>query len=256
MSLSKRAGVPRTALVGVVVAISSFAGTSIASAQESDTESSQPVRARMDISASRFVVRHGDVFAKGTAVASARRSDGSTRQVVRRVHLRADTGSSCEVLKLSLAASYINLLGLEIRTSDINVRITGDSKKRLGALFCKLASNENLSSGGSGKRIARAINRGLRGHPLPVMRVRAKLYPQQGPRQTEGTTADQIPPPAAGSCEVLNIFLGPLDLDLLGLQVVLYGETPSQGIHVLATADPNKGELGRVLCQVGGQPSA
>ena len=88
------------------------------------------------------------------------------------------------------------------------------------------------------------------------MRMRAKLYPQQGPRQTEGTTADQIPPPAAGSCEVLNIFLGPFDLDLLGLQVVLYGETPSQGIHVLATADPNKGELGRVLCQVGGQPSA
>jgi hypothetical protein len=62
-----------------------------------------------------------------------------------------------------------------------------------------------------------------------------------------------VPP---GSCEVLNLMLGPLDLDLLGLLVDLYGPSRNQPVHVLVTANPAGGLLGELLCSIGGEPTA
>jgi adenosine/AMP kinase len=48
---------------------------------------------------------------------------------------------------------------------------------------------------------------------------------------------------------VLDRILGPLDLDLLGLRVNLYGAT-TQPVRVLIAANPARGVLGQVFCRL------
>jgi hypothetical protein len=54
---------------------------------------------------------------------------------------------------------------------------------------------------------------------------------------------------APGPCQVLDLVLGPLHLDLLGLIVDL------NQVHLQITADPNGGLLGSLLCSVTNQPT-
>ena len=52
---------------------------------------------------------------------------------------------------------------------------------------------------------------------------------------------------AAGSCQILDLVLGPLDLDLLGLQVHL------DTVHLNITAQSGPGNLvGNLLCAIAG----
>jgi len=57
-------------------------------------------------------------------------------------------------------------------------------------------------------------------------------------------------PPAPGSCQVLDLILGPLNLDLLGLRVDLYGARTTDPVRVLITANPARGVLGQVFCRL------
>jgi hypothetical protein len=52
-----------------------------------------------------------------------------------------------------------------------------------------------------------------------------------------------------GPCQILDLVLGPLHLDLLGLIVDL------NQVHLQLTADPNGGLLGSLLCSVTNQPT-
>ena len=65
---------------------------------------------------------------------------------------------------------------------------------------------------------------------------------------TQGTQQLAIPvdpAPSTGSCQILDLVLGPLDLDLLGLQVHL------ATVHLNITAQSGPGELvGNLLCAV------
>ncbi|MGN6168380.1 MAG: hypothetical protein ACTHQQ_09445 [Solirubrobacteraceae bacterium] len=58
---------------------------------------------------------------------------------------------------------------------------------------------------------------------------------------------------AAQTCTVLHLTLGPIDLNLLGLRVQLFGGTNAanpQPITLLITADPSGGLLGQLLCNL------
>jgi len=67
---------------------------------------------------------------------------------------------------------------------------------------------------------------------------------------TSGTQSVALPvdlAQAAGSCQILDLVLGPLDLDLLGLQVHL------DTVHLNITAQQGPGNLlGNLLCAVAG----
>ncbi len=63
------------------------------------------------------------------------------------------------------------------------------------------------------------------------------------PQQGEGVAAQQA------VCNVLDLTLGPLDLNLLGLIVHL------DTVHLVIDADPNGGLLGSLLCGLAGGPS-
>jgi hypothetical protein len=60
-------------------------------------------------------------------------------------------------------------------------------------------------------------------------------------------TAPLIPTASSGSCEILDLVLGPLDLNLLGLVVTL------DTVHLNITAERGPGNLlGNLLCAVAG----
>jgi len=71
-----------------------------------------------------------------------------------------------------------------------------------------------------------------------------------GVQQTVPDAWAVIDPP--NTCTILDLTLGPLHLDLLGLNVDLYGKTKSDPVEVTITAVPGEGLLGDVLCSLAG----
>lgn len=236
-------------LVGLAILLTFGAGT--AQAQEGG----ERAKLTVDVSAQRFSVQGDQVVARGPVTAKVTRENGTTEMLTQEVALRVKGTSNCRILDLSLAKLYLNLLGLEVRTSDINVKITGDAKQTLGKLFCSLSEGLKLDKSALLKRTADSLNKALRGQPLPIISLRAPIRVQEQMSSSRpGTKQAEIPPPPPGSCEVLNLLLGPLHLDLLGLVVDLYGPTPSEPIQVLITANPNGGVLGATFCEAAGSP--
>ena len=225
------------------VAMNSFVGSQLAG--------TQPTKLKVRMSAQRFVSRHGNVYARGPVVAKAVQADGTTQTVRQRVRLRVDPTNRCRILALHLAPLYLNLLGLEVRTSDINLRITGKRGQLLGDLFCSLSRGIKLGRQRLAKRTAHSLNQRLAKRPLRLMAFTAPIYPHQQTTSTSGARTDMakvIPPIPPGSCTVLDLMLGPLHLNLLGLIVDLYGPTRHDPVEVLITANPNGGLLGSLLC--------
>ena len=232
-------------------AVSIFLGLSSAAAGAATSERANPDEAKVsvDVSAQRFVVEGDQVVAKGPVVARVQRADGTTTTVEQQIELKVKPTGKCRILELNLAKLYLNLLGLEVRTSAINVEITGDAKQTLGKLFCSLSEGLKLDKSVLAKRSARSLNKELNGAPLPILSLKVPVRPQEQPassRPSRGT----VPPPSPESCEVLDLLVGPLHLNLLGLVVDLYGPSRAEAVRVLVTADPNGGELGQVFCQV------
>jgi hypothetical protein len=246
------------AIAGLVLGLALLLGLGGDPAPASAQESSEPPprpsgEVTVKASAERFFVSNGDVVAEGPSTATFRGEDGSTYSLDQRLRLQVDTTNNCRVLELHLAELYLDLLGLQVRTSTINAKLTGDKKQALGRLFCKLSDALKLSKEALAKRTVRSLNRGLGDRGLPVLQFTATVHGQE--QQQSGTTArqGQAPPPPPGACPVLDILLGPLDLDLLGLVLELYGATEGDPIRVNVVADPNGGELGRTFCGLSGQ---
>lgn len=147
----------------------------------------------------------------------------------------ARTARRCNILTLNLQQLYLELLGAEVQTSAINLELYARRGAILGNLFCALSRAKIRLP-----RIARAMNARMGGHPLRVMAAESAI-----PRQTA----------TQPSCQVLKLILGPLHLDLLGLNVDLYGKTKSDPVVVTINALPDKGLLGQVLCSLAGGSS-
>jgi hypothetical protein len=147
------------------------------------------------------------------------------------------TGARCDVITLRLAQLNLELLGVQVTTSHINLDVYALKGRVLGDLFCALAHAKVTFPRAA--REARALNSRLHGHSLPVF-----------------SSSDSLPARAAQaqpqSCQVLNLILGPLHLDLLGLVVDLYGKTHNDPVVVTINALPNKGLLGQLLCGLAG----
>ena len=63
----------------------------------------------------------------------------------------------------------------------------------------------------------------------------------------DGTPPHALPVARAASCEILNLVLGPLDLNLLGLEIIL------DTVHPQHHRRPRSGNLlGNLLCAVAG----
>lgn len=200
----------------------------------------------VDVQVSRFVQRDGQVVALGHASARQSGDAGSSGAQIpvteqREVRLQVDKGgSSCRVLSLNLKDLYLQLLGLQVDASEINLHITGKRHGgALGKLFCRLATGLKLGDIAATKAAVRSLNRRLDDRPMRLISFRSRIEPTAEPRQA-----------APGTCEVLDLLLGPLNIDLLGLVVDLYGPSKSEPIRIHVIADPSKGVLGQSFCRL------
>jgi hypothetical protein len=150
--------------------------------------------------------------------------------------------ATCPILNLELGPVHLNLLGLNVDTSAVCLDITAiEGAGLLGDLLCAVA---NLLNGGN-----------------TMADVLAILTPDQVTRLTSGLTqilnqavfiplsrSDAL---AGASCDILNLALGPLDLNLLGLRVEL-DDCANGPVTIDVTAEPGGGLLGDLLCNLGG----
>lgn len=226
-------------LVTCAALLVTAAPATAASSSKPQRTASKPQRTvAMDLVVKRFVVKRGRVFADATATSRVRTRNGKLRSSRQQVLLRtAASSKNCRILTLRLEDLQLKLLGLNLNTSAINLRITGDDKQALGRLFCSLAKGVRLS------KATRSLNRRLSSKPMRVLGVRSTL-------PSDRRYAQQQTQKAAPQCNVLRLVLGPLDLDLLGLVVELYGGDRSKPVVVEVTATPGGGVLGDLFCQL------
>jgi hypothetical protein len=159
----------------------------------------------------------------------------------------ATPGQECSVLHLALAPIHLTLLGLHADTSAICLNITAiEGGGLLGDLLCGLAGggdgilgllspterlgllSDVLDSGQLSDLATQAINQGL-----------------------AGQQAQQDDSVCTGETEVLHLAVGPLDLTLLGLHVVL-DNCDDGPVQVCVSATAGEGLLGDLLSGLAG----
>jgi hypothetical protein len=230
--------------VGVAMAAVLAMAVLLAPAAGAGTPSPAATRAKLAVTVR---IRHLAVVgrqasASAIATATLTSTQGTKTTARQQVALTATTSGGCQVLHLYLQQLDLNLLGLVAMLDKVNLTVVGHANGGvLGSLFCK------LSKGVTGKiasaQMTRRMNTQLAAHS-PVLRFSAQLIPQSRPAAqttpTTGTTGTIAP----GSCQVLNLILGPLNLTLLGLDVDL------NQIHLDVTASPTGGALGSLFCSL------
>ena len=178
----------------------------------------------------RFYMRGRRTLANGTLTTSLTQVGGQNTVLRSPVTLSASSGGSCSILNLNLNELTLNLLGLNVHLDKVVLTVTGKAHGGvLGSLFCKLAHARI-----TGKRAAvQSLNAGLRSHPLTPLSFSVPIQ--------QKVTAAQSPAP---SCQVLTLILGPLNLNLLGLEVDL------NKVNLVITAVRGQGALGDLFCQL------
>jgi hypothetical protein len=148
---------------------------------------------------------------------------------------------ACPILNLQLAPIHVALLGLEVDTSSICLDVTAHrGQGLLGDLLCSIA---NLLNGGT-----------------PLGAILANLDTALLSRLNAGLTSllnqavfiplASSPSLIGASCNVLNLALSPVDLNLLGLRVEL-DNCANGPVTLDVTANPAGGLLGSLLCGLG-----
>jgi hypothetical protein len=138
----------------------------------------------------------------------------------------------CNILALRLAPVHLALLGVRVDTSHISLDVTARRRGGvLGRLFCALTEAQI--------RFPRAA----------IARINREL--DNAPIVTRSSAPTRVAT-HQGTCQILDLILGPLHLDLLGLVVDLYGQTRSDPVRVTITGEPGHGLLGDLLCSLAG----
>jgi hypothetical protein len=150
------------------------------------------------------------------------------------------------VLDLMLGPIDLTLLGLEVETSQICLEITADRNGGLlGQLLCSLG---NLLNQNAGLTAGQALTVGGGGLPDaqigPLLNGLTRLLNQAVANLKKATLTQLLP---NGTCSILHLELGPLNLTLLGLNVVL-DNCANGAITVDITGHPGDGLLGDLLC--------
>ena len=202
----------------------------------------------------RFVRVGKRLVAHGYAVARYTAPDGTittNRQpYTARVRVGRGLTSSttiCPVLALDLEQLHLNLLGLIADLGKVTLTINANSDAGvLGKLFCSLVNSK--ASVSSLKKSALRMTKAAKRYGLKngVASVSTPIAPPVVPTGAAGSTSPRSTAGLAQTCQVADLVLGPLHLELLGLIVDL-----SQ-VHLTITGDPAGGALGALFCQRAG----
>ena len=203
------------------------------------TKGAMAPRLSLSAKVTSFRAKAGGVVANGTLTGNLRSgtSVSHASAPVRFAVVAKARRGRCDVITLRLAPLDLELLGVQVTTSNISLDVYALQGRVLGDLFCALSHAKVTFPRAA--RVARALNSRLAGRPLPVFATSESLPASASRAQPQ-------------TCQVLKLVLGPLNLDLLGLVVDLYGKTQSDPVVVTINAQPDKGLLGQLLCGVAG----
>ena len=221
-------------ILTLIAAVFAMALTAAAPASAADTSAKRVGKFTMVTKITSVHAAGGGLVAKGVVV--GRLNAGGT--VIRdrapatfRVSQQRQ-GGRCNILALRLAPVHLALLGIRVDTSHISLDVTARRRGGvLGRLFCALVGAEI--------RFPRAA----------IARINREL--DHAPIATRSSAPVRVAT-HQGSCQILDLILGPLHLDLLGLVVDLYGRTKSDPVRVTITGEPGHGLLGDLLCSLAG----
>lgn len=222
----------RLVLVAAIAALA--AGSLLASpAFASSSRTAHAARGsnlKVSIAVEKFArTSRGKTIARGIAVARLNDYTGKSTTIKAPISLRVSAGGSCRILTLTLDKLHLTLLGLNVDLTKVNLTVTGQAHGGvLGSLFCKLAHAKVASARVSA---IHALNARLRHHALHPLGFSVPLAPKV-------TTSQAV------ACPVLNLVLGPLNLNLLGLVVDL------NRVTLTITATPGGGALGDLFCSL------
>ncbi len=206
-------------------------GTGESQEQAQQKERQRPAKLQVGLRLKAFQAQRGRSIARGVAEASLRDSEGRVTTVKQKVKLRVSQAGGCRILFLNLEKLDLSLLGLNIHLDKVNLRITGRNQGGvLGRLFCKLSRADVRVS--QRREAARALTARARKSRGRIMGFSTRVYPKATATQEQST------------CQVLQLTLGPLDLDLLGLVVNL------NQVKLNITATRGAGVLGDLFCQL------
>jgi hypothetical protein len=240
------------AILGILALIAPAAAEARANAASRDGTVTVDVKINRFALAGRNIVAHGVLTSR---VEGAGSSQAARKRVTFAVAAQA---GRCHVLTLTLDDLQLDLLGLRVDLSEVNLRIfavrRGEGSGILGRLFCALSRSTIRLRGASAasadrervvaQKLVRSLNTRLKDHPMRALRASAHLSADDS-----ASTAQ-----AAPSCRVLNLILGPLDLNLLGLVVELYGPNRNAPVTLAITSFPGQGVLGDLFCGLSGGP--
>jgi hypothetical protein len=237
-------------LIAVAAAVLCVSATTATATPAKSTHVSAPARTlaatgtvSVKFTIQKFVKTRHSLTALGTVISTFTPADGSAATTVKQPFRAKVTTAAklfstnspqriCNVLNLTLDGLSLNLLGLHVDLSKVVLNITANSNGGvLGSLFCSLAGKKVSLSKAAVKLTNAAKHSGLA---------------TQGIKFAVPTNHSQALAP--GPCQVLDLVLGPLHLNLLGLIVDL------NQVHLQITADPNGGILGSLLCSLTNPP--
>jgi len=154
---------------------------------------------------------------------------------------------TCQVLDLDIQPIHLNLLGLVVDLSEVHLTITAQQGELLGNLVCAIANL--LNGGGSLIAVVGLLNKLIGLISQVVGGLSPSFVAQDGALSLavsyNGQVVGSAPVQVTGTCQVLNLVIGPLHLDLLGLVIDLNQVTLS------ITAESGAGNLlGNLLCGI------
>jgi hypothetical protein len=224
-----------------------------AAAQARSSAERDQGKVTVDVQIKRFALADRKIVARGV-LTSRVQGAGQSEAARRRVTFAVDAQRGrCHVLTLRLEDLQLDLLGLRVDLSEVNLLLhavpRGEGSGVLGRLFCSLSRSTIRLGRGAGaahaEKVVRSLNTRLRDRPMRALRASAVLSADDGAQAAQ----------AAPSCRVLNLILGPLDLNLLGLVVELYGPNRRAPVTLSITSFPGRGVLGDLFCGLSGGPS-
>jgi hypothetical protein len=236
--------VQRSTFRGAVAAVAAIAAALVLPAAASAADSAQAFRqltgqqakVTVNLKVTKFVATSSGPRARGVATATLSGLGSAPTTVKQRVTLQVTGGGRCRILRLTLQQLDLHLLGLNVHLDRVDLRITGRRRGGvLGRLFCALAGARVRTA--SAATAAHQLNARITKRPLRLFRLSVPVQ----------AVAAQAPPPAV--CPILELTLGPLHLDLLGLVIDL------NRVHLTITATPGGGILGDLLCSLSRPPT-
>ena len=152
---------------------------------------------------------------------------------------------SCPVLDLQIGPIDQNLLGLHVETSPICLAVTAiEGGGRLGDLLCNVATLRQ-----SGVPLGDILGGLISPDLTALLDGVATLVNRVLDLATSNRLLDQPRGLIQASCPVLDLSVGPLELNVSGLVIEL-DDCAGGPVTVTVTAIPGAGRLGHLLCSL------